>query len=149
MAEGTSNTGTAFYSELVSQLRGIDQWGSWDKFTDEQIVERKFIKTKEQLKKIPRGEEMDPLVLGSIRIFLQGAAQAIEKSTGILCQVVVDINDEAFGRGLVIGEGLVLAERFFREAHRFSFQDVETLKKEGQSMVDKAVANFEKFRPCM
>ena len=47
------NTESVFLKELVKQIRAIDTYGVWDKTSDEELLTKKYVKTKEQLKEIP------------------------------------------------------------------------------------------------
>ncbi len=142
-------SGDPFFASLVTAVRGVDQYGSWEKFTDVQLLKMKYIKSKEDLKKIPRGGDMDPRVPINIRLMLQGVALEFEKRTGEFATVVLDMSHEAFGRGLVLAGGVVAVEQFYREAQRFSYTSMEKLLEEGNKMVEKGVKNFQNFQPCM
>lgn len=138
-----------FYNSLVKQLRAIDQWNSWDKMSDEEIVRLKYIKTKEQMAEIPLMGEPDQRTLMNIRIMLQAIALSVEQLTGTMTNAVLDINHEGFGRGFVLARNVILLEKVYREAHRFHFSDVEKLVSEGDKMLKTALENHAKLKQCM
>ena len=53
------NTESVFLKELVKQIRAIDTYGVWDKISDEELLTKKYVKTKEQLKEIPVIADID------------------------------------------------------------------------------------------
>ncbi len=142
-------TDSLFYTSLVKQLRAIDQWNSWDKMSDEEIVTLKYIKTKEQMAEVPLMGEPDQRTLMNIRLMLQSLALAVEHKTGVMTNAVLDLNHEGFGRGFVLARNVILLEKVYREAHRFHFTDVTKLVAEGEKMLQSAISNYEKLKGCM
>jgi probable nitrogen fixation protein len=142
-------TDSLFYNSLVKQLRAIDQWNSWDKMSDEEIVTLKYIKSKEKMAEIPMMADIDARTLLNIRIMLQTLALAVEQTTGTMTNAVMDINYEGFGRGLILARNVILLEKVYREANRFNFTEIEKLIAEGEKMLKAALDTHEKLKACM
>ena len=75
------NTESVFLKELVKQIRAIDTYGVWDKTSDEELLTKKYVKTKEQLKEIPVIADIDKEQITDIRLILQALALAFEVKT--------------------------------------------------------------------
>lgn len=145
----TEYSNSTFWNALVRQVRAIDQWGSWDNWTDEKILTQKFIRSREEMSEIPIMADVDERVLNAIRLFLQGLAQAVEKESGLMTSAILDVNHEGFGRGLIIHKNVVLFEKVYREAHRFHFTDLDSLVKNGEKMLNTALQTIEKMKGCL
>ena len=138
-----------FRASLIEQLRAIDQWGSWSKYTDDDILKLKYIKSREEMQDVPLTADIDERTLMNIRMFLQAIARGLEQQTGAFTSVVVDINHEGFGRGLILTKNTILLEKVYREAHRFHFTEIDKLITAGQKMLDTAMENYEKLKDCI
>ena len=138
-----------FLKELIMQIRALDTYGVWEKFSDDDLISRKYIKSKEQLKEIPIIADISKETIGDIRMILQALALAFEKATGVMASVCFEMSHEGFGRGLVVAEKIVLVDKYFKYAHRFSYPAIEKLTLEGDKLLAKAVENYEKFKPCI
>ncbi len=138
-----------FLKELVRQIRALDMYGVWEKTPDAQLLADKYIKTKEQLKEIPIIADISKETITDIRMILQAVALAFEGKTGVMASVCLEMSHEGFGRGLVTAEKIVLVDKYFKDAHRFSFLSMEKLVEEGEKYLSKAVESYEKFKPCI
>jgi len=137
-----------FTGELIRQLRATDQFGNWAKMSDEELLIKKFVKTKEDLKSIPIIADIDEMLIGEIKMIFKAVALQFERKTGIMCNVVMEMSHEGFGRCIVIADRIVLVDKYFKDAHRFGFRTLEKLYEEGQKYLDKAHDIYEKFKPC-
>jgi len=81
-----------------------------------------------------------------IRLVFQAIALAFEKMTGIMCSVVMEMSHEGFGRAVVIADKIVITNKFFKDAHRYSFRTYEDLEKEGQKMLDSAIKIYNEYK---
>lgn len=135
-----------FIDTLVGQIRALDQFGTWVNKTDEDLLIEKYIKTKEELKNIPIIADIDEMQIKDIRLVYQAVALAFEKLTGIMCSVVMEMSHEGFGRVVVFAGKIVLCEKFFKDAHRFSFREYEKLEEEGEKYLKNAVEIYEKYK---
>ena len=88
------NTESVFLKELVKQIRAIDTYGVWDKTSDEELLTKKYVKTKEQLKEIPVIADIDKEQITDIRLILQALALAFEVKTMEMANVVLEMSHE-------------------------------------------------------
>ena len=128
-----------FIDTLIGQVRALDQFGTWTNRTDEDILSEKYVKTKEDLKNIPVIADIDEMQVQDIRLIYQALALAFEKETGIMCSTIMEMSHEGFGRAVVIADKIVIVNKFFKDAHRFSFRSYDDLIKEGDKLLKNAV----------
>jgi probable nitrogen fixation protein len=135
-----------FISTLIGQVRALDQFGTWANKADEEILIEKYVKTKEELKNIPVIADIDEMQVQDIRLIFQAIALAFEKKTGIMCSVVMEMSHEGFGRAVVIADKIVIVNKFFKDAHRYSFRTYESLEEEGLKMLENAIKIYEEYK---
>ena len=135
-----------FITTLIGQVRALDQFGTWANKDDKEILCEKYVKTKEDLKQIPVIADIDEMQVQDIRLIFQSIALAFEKKTGVMCSVVMEMSHEGFGRAVVIAEKIVVTNKFFKDAHRYSFRTYEDLLKEGEKMLDNAIEIYNQFK---
>lgn len=135
-----------FMAELIAQLRALDQFGHWSSMSDEELLAKKFVKTKEDLKNIPVIADIDEILIKEIRVIYQALATAFEKKTGEMANVVMEMSHEGFGRVLVTVGCVVLYDKHFRDAHRFGFRTMDKLIEEGDKMMKTALERWEKYK---
>ncbi|MEA3290378.1 MAG: NifX-associated nitrogen fixation protein [Campylobacterota bacterium] len=134
-----------FIETLIGQVRALDQFGTWSNKRDEDILTEKYVKTKEQLKEIPVIADIDEMQVQDIRLIFQAIALAFEKKTGVMCSVVMEMSHEGFGRAVVIADKIVIVNKFFKDAHRYSFRTYEKLVQEGDKMLDNSIEIYNKY----
>jgi len=132
-----------FIETLTSQIRALDQFGTWAKKSDEEVLCDKYVKTKEQLKNVPIIADIDEMQIQDIRLIFQSIALAFELKTNIMCSVVMEMSHEGFGRAVVLAEKIVVTNKFFKDAHRYSFRTYDDLIKEGGKMLKDAIEIYE------
>jgi len=135
-----------FIETLTSQIRALDQFGTWAKKSDEEVLSDKYIKTKEQLKNVPIIADIDEMQIKDIRLIFQSIALAFELKLGIMCSVVMEMSHEGFGRAVVLAEKIVVTNKFFKDAHRYSFRTYDDLIKEGGKMLKDAIEIYETYK---
>ncbi|WP_333803851.1 NifX-associated nitrogen fixation protein [Sulfurospirillum sp.] len=135
-----------FIETLTSQIRALDQFGTWAKKSDEEILSEKYVKTKEQLKNVPIIADIDEMQIKDIRLIFQSIALAFELKLGIMCSVVMEMSHEGFGRAVVLAEKIVVTNKFFKDAHRYSFRTYDDLIKEGGKMLKEAIEIYETYK---
>lgn len=134
-----------FIDTLIGQVRALDQFGTWTNKTDEDILTEKYVKTKEDLKNIPVIADIDEMQVQDIRLIYQAIALAFEKKTGVMCSVVMEMSHEGFGRAVVIADKIVITNKFFKDAHRFSFRTYKKLIEEGDKMLKSALKIYAEY----
>jgi probable nitrogen fixation protein len=135
---------SAFLQAIAQQIRGQDTYGVYRSWSDELLL-KPYIVTKQKKREIKVDEDVDPMTISRINAFYRAAAACIEKETGFLSQVVVDLNHEGFGWILVFSGHLILIRKTIRDAHRFGFDSLEKAAEEGEKLVAKAVELANQF----
>ncbi len=135
-----------FVKTLIGQVRALDQFGTWANKGNEEILNEKYVKTKEDLKNIPVIADIDERQIQDIRLIFQAIALAFETRTGIMCSVVMEMSHEGFGRAVVIADKIVVVNKFFKDAHRYSFRTYEKLVEEGEKMLESAITIYEEYK---
>lgn len=135
-----------FIDTLIGQVRALDQFGTWANKEDAEILKEKYVKSKEDLRNIPVIADIDEMKIQDIRLVYQALALAFEKMTGIMCSVVMEMSHEGFGRAVVIADKTVIVNKFFKDAHRFSFRTYEQLIEEGDKLLDSAIKIYDEYK---
>ena len=138
----------AFTEELIRQLRATDQFGNWSKMSDEELLTKKYVKTKEDLKNIPIIADIDEMLIGEIKMIFKAIALQFERKTGVMCNVVMEMSHEGFGRCIVFADKIILVDKYFKDAHRFGYRTIDKLYEDGQKYLDKAFGIYEQYKPC-
>ncbi len=138
--------GDIFTETLIGQVRALDQFGTWANKSSEDILKEKYVKTKEDLKNIPVIADIDEMQIQDIRLIFQAIALAFEQKTGVMCSVVMEMSHEGFGRAVVIANKVVITNKFFKDAHRYSFRTYEDLVASGNKMLDDAIEIYSKYQ---
>ncbi|WP_247215899.1 NifX-associated nitrogen fixation protein [Synechococcus sp. C9] len=140
----TDVTNSTFVQALVSQIRAQDPYGVYRSWSDELLL-KPYILSKEEKRKIPVDTPVDPVTKGRITYFYGAIAREIERQTGKLMQVVINVNEEGFGWALVFSGKLLAVTRTLRDAQRFGFTSLEQLAQEGEKAVRSGVDLIQKF----
>lgn len=135
-----------FIDTLIGQVRALDQFGTWSNREDEDLLSEKYVKTKEDLRNIPVIADIDEMQTQDIRLIYQAVALAFEKKTGVMCSVVMEMSHEGFGRAVVIADKIVIVNKFFKDAHRFSFRTYDKLVEEGEKMLANSITLYDKYK---
>ncbi|MEA5599149.1 NifX-associated nitrogen fixation protein [Rivularia sp. UHCC 0363] len=133
-----------FIKALVQQIRGFDTYGTYRKWSDDLLL-KPYVVSKQKKREISVEGEVDPMTLSRINAFYRAMAIRIEQETGLLSQVVADLNHEGFGWVLVFSGRLLLVKKTLRDIHRFGFNSLEQLAEEGESLVQKGVDLARRF----
>lgn len=67
-----------FLDTLVGQIRALDQFGTWSNKSNEELLNQKYVKTKEDLKNIAIISDIDEMQIQDIRLIYQAIALAFE-----------------------------------------------------------------------
>jgi probable nitrogen fixation protein len=137
-----------FQTELVRQIRALDQFGNWAKTSDEELLVKKYVKTKENLKTIPLIADIDEMLINDIKMIYKAIALAFERKTGVVCNVIMEMSHEGFGRCAVITDRICIVDKYFKDAHRFGYRTLEALFEDGDKNLAKAIAIYEHYKPC-
>lgn len=135
---------STFLQELVRQYRAQDTFGTYKTWTDELLL-GPYVVTKERKRQISVQGEVDPVTQLRIICFYRAIAACVEKETGRLCQVIVDLNHEGFGWAIVWTGRLMVATRTLRDAQRFGYITLEKLAEEGDNLVRSGIELVQRF----
>ena len=135
---------STFLKELVLQVRAQDHYGVYRSWKDE-LVLANFVVSKEKKSQISVEGDVDPATQLRILCFYRAIAVCIEKQTGKLCQVVIDLSHEGFGWAIVWTGRLVVLSRTLRDAQRFGYPSLQKLASQGERLVESGIKNIEKF----
>jgi len=138
----------AFGVELIRQIRALDQFGNWAKTSDEELLMKKYVKTKEDLKLIPLIADIDEMLTNDIKMIYKAIALAFERQTGVVCNVIMEMSHEGFGRCAIIADRICIVDKYFKDAHRFGFRTYEALFEDGDKHLANAIAIYEQYKPC-
>lgn len=127
-----------FFKELVAQIRGQDSYGTYRSWSDELLL-KPFIVSKERKRQISVEGDVDPVTQARIMAFYRAIAACIEKETGLLGQVVIDLSHEGFGWALVFCGRLLVVAKTLRDAQRFGYDSFEKLDVEAEKLIQKGV----------
>jgi probable nitrogen fixation protein len=127
-------------------VRAQDKYDVWARKSDEELLTKKYIKTKEDLKKIPLIADISDVQISDIRLIFQALSLAFEEKTGEMGTVVMEMNHEGFGRAIVLAERIVIVNKFFKEAHRFGYRSIEDLANDGSKMLQNAIEVYKTFK---
>ncbi|MDP3300479.1 MAG: NifX-associated nitrogen fixation protein [Sulfuricurvum sp.] len=138
-----------FGIEIIRQIRALDQFGNWAKISDEELLTKKYVKTKEELKAVPVIADIDEMMINDIKMIYKAIALSFERKTGIVCNVIMEMSHEGFGRCAILSDRICIIDKYFKDAHRFSFRTLEALFEEGDKNLERALKVYEQYKPCM
>ena len=133
-----------FLQELVRQVRAQDSYGVYRSWKDELVIS-KFVIPKEKKREISVENEVDLATRLRILYFHRAIAAQIEKETGQLCQVAIDLSHEGFGWALVWTGNLIVVARTLRDAQRFGYPSFKKLAAQGERFVESGIKTIEQF----
>ena len=135
---------SAFVKALVQQIRGFDTYGTYKKWSDDLLL-KPYVVSKQKKREISVEGDVDPMTISRINAFYRAIAIRIEQETGLLSQVVADLNHEGFGWVLVFSGRLLLVKKTLRDVHRFGFNSLDKLAEEGENLVQKGIELAQRF----
>lgn len=137
-------TDTPFYRQMVTQLRALDSYGTYDSWSDEKVI-APLILTKDRKRDIPIIGDPDEIVIARIKAYYNAIATCIEKSTGKMAVPLVNLTHEGFGRAIILVGKLVVMDKTLRDAHRFGFSSLEKLCDNSVRIIDNAIKLVDQF----
>lgn len=140
----TSVMEVPFIKELVKQWRAQDTHGTWERKTDEDLLEP-YILDKEKRKSMPIIGDPDPETLWRMELYYNAVGLCIEKASGVMVSPMMKMSHEGFGRQILTAGRLIVLNKQLRDVHRFGFPSMEKLAEEGEKAVSSALAMIESF----
>jgi probable nitrogen fixation protein len=141
---GVDPVDSALAKLLVSLIRADDHYGSWEKRTNADLLGF-FLLTKETRRSIPILGNPSPEKLGRLEQFYKAICFRIEQRTGMMAAPLLSTSHEGFGTAVLIVGKLVVFQKSLRDVHRFGFETIELLVREGEKIVEEAVKTTEAF----
>jgi probable nitrogen fixation protein len=135
---------TGFIKELVKQWRAQDTHGTWERKSDEDLLEP-YILDKEKRKTIPIIGDPDPETLWRMELYYNAIGLASERASGIMVSPMMKMSHEGFGRQILTAGRLIVLNKQLRDVHRFGFPTMEKLAEEGEKAVAAALAMIESY----
>jgi len=129
---------SVFIKEMVRQMRAVDTFGTYDKWSAERILEP-FILTKEKRRAIPVVGDPDALTLSRVKAFYNTIAALIEQECGLMAVPMMSLTYEGFGRVIITVGKLVVMDRTLRDVHRFGFEGLSKMKNEADKLLSVAL----------
>ncbi len=133
-----------FLNELIKQWRAQDLHGSWDAKSDLDLLDP-YILTREKRLAIPAMSDPDPETLWRVELFYNAVGLAIERATGVMVSPLMKLHHEGFGRLVLTAGRLIVFNKHLRDVHRFGFDSLEKLEKEGERIVAEGIDWIEKY----
>lgn len=133
-----------FIRELVKQWRAQDSYGTWEKKSDEVLLEP-YVVDKEKRKTLPIMGDPDPETLWRLELFYNAVGMAIERETGVMVTPMMKMHHEGFGRMVLIAGRLIVVNKQLRDVHRFGFLSLSKLAEEGEKLVAAGVEMIGKY----
>lgn len=138
-----------FLKHLAQQIRAQDLFGAWDAKSDEELLTKKYVKSKEELKALGVIADIDEETIENLKMLFKAVAAAFERKSGKMASVILEMNHEGFGRGVAIAGDIVVMDKTFRDAHRFAFESLDKLASEGEKWLKKAFEIDAKYKGAL
>jgi probable nitrogen fixation protein len=136
--------GNLFLQELLQQIRANDHYGVYRNWSDE-LVLAPFVVSKKKKREIPVDGDVNPTTQLRVLCYYRAVAARVEKETGKLCQVVIDLSHEGFGWALVWTGKLMVTSQTLRDAQRFGFDSLEKMAERGEKLVTSGIDSINRF----
>ena len=127
-----------FVKQVVTQLRALDSYGTYDTWTDAKVLDP-MILTKERRREIPVGGDPDETTIARLKAYYNAIASTIERESGLMAVPMVNLTHEGFGRAIVTVGKLIVVDKTLRDVHRFGFDSLEKLIAEVEKVTSKAI----------
>jgi probable nitrogen fixation protein len=135
---------TPFVRELIKQIRAQDTHGVWEGKSDMKLLEP-YILSAEQRRALPMMGDPDPETLWRLELFYNAIGLSVERETRIMCQPMLKMSHEGFGRLVLLAGRLIVINKHLRDVHRFGYPSLAKLADTGTKLVAEAVGMVEKF----
>ena len=143
--ENDDTLSTSFVKEMVKQLRALDNYGTYDEWSDARVIDP-LILTKERKREIPVIGDPDEIVLARLKAYYNALATSVENRCGLMAVPVINISHEGFGRAFVIVGKLIVVDKTLRDVHRFGFPSLEKIAQQSEKLIEDAVDLIELYK---
>jgi probable nitrogen fixation protein len=135
---------SAFIKELIKQWRAQDAHGAWDRKSDLDLLEP-YVLDKEKRRQMPIIGDPDPETIWRIELFYNAVGLAIERATGVMVSPMMKMHHEGFGRMILIAGRLIVVNKQLRDVHRFGYDSLAKLAREGDKLIAAGVEMIGKY----
>lgn len=134
-----------FVKQVVTQLRAMDSYGTYDTWTDAKVLDP-LILTKERRREIPVVGDPDETTISRLKAYYNAIASTIENECGLMAVPMVNLTHEGFGRAIIVVGKLIVVDKTLRDVHRFGFDSLEKLIAEVDKVTSKAITLVNDYR---
>ena len=131
--------------QIVTQLRAMDSYGTYDTWTDEKVV-APMILTKAQRREIPVVGDPDETTISRVKAYYNAIATLIEQECGLMAVPMINLSHEGFGRAIISIGKLIVVDKTLRDIHRFGFDSIEKLTDEVDKITTRALSFVTDYR---
>ncbi len=103
---------------------------------------RSFLLTKEERRAIPIIGDPDPETLQKVEAFYRAVGRLVEKQSGLRVSLMMKMSHEGFGRAVLTAGKLVVFAKSLRDVHRFGYDGLDALAREGEKAVAQALSTI-------
>lgn len=139
LAETDELMGHPVVRQIVTQLRALDSYGTYDTWPDFKVLDP-IILTKERRREIPVVGDPDETTVSRLKAYYNAIAAGIEREVELMAVPVVNLSHEGFGKALILVGHLVVINKTLRDVHRFGFDSLEALVADLEKQINQAVA---------
>jgi probable nitrogen fixation protein len=101
-----------------------------------------FLLSKEARRAMPIIGDPDPATLRKVELFYRAVAKLVEARTGLVVPLMMKMSHEGFGRVVLTAGKLVVFAKSLRDVHRFGFDGLDALAREGEKAASQALASI-------
>lgn len=127
-----------FVKQVVTQLRAMDSYGTYDTWTDCRVLDP-LILTKERRREIPVIGDPDDTTISRVKAFYNAISCRVEAESGLMAVPMINLSHEGFGRAIITVGKLIVMDKILRDVHRFGFESLEKLIAEVDKLTGKAL----------
>ncbi|MFN3813206.1 MAG: DUF269 domain-containing protein [Aquificaceae bacterium] len=137
--------GEILLKEIVNQVRAYDTYGAWEKKSNEDLL-KEFLKSgsKKSLSLVGHCE-VDPKATLKAYAYFKAIGATIEKLSGFITSVMINLDDEGNGTVLIYTGRLILVYRTIRNVNIFGFNSIEDIKSQGEKLISQALHVLESY----
>lgn len=136
---------TVFVKQMVTQMRAMDSYGTYDTWPDEKVLDP-LVLTKARRREIPVVGDPDEIIIARVKAYYNALAVCIEQQCEMMAVPMINLTHEGFGRAIIMVGKLVVVDKTLRDVHRFGFDSLEKMDADASKILERAIATIEKYR---
>lgn len=139
----TDTVENPFLEELVRQVRLQDTSGIYSNCSNELLLKSFVIPSNSC--QLPLDSQEDSLTTLGVSAFYHAVAAMVEKETGQLAQIFINLSHQGLSSALVCCGPLLVVSRLLRGGQELGFDSPEILATEGEKIVQKAISKVRQY----